>query len=349
MGEPLLRGFLIAGLLLFVGAILHLGAPVIVPVVEALVVWFVLNAMASGLRQIPGVGARLPRWLALLVSAAIVLALALVLVRSTVTTIASIGPGAQDLQRAFDPTIARLADLLGFDADVVINRTLDRLGIESMVRSLVAGMIGLVSHVGIVAIYVGFLLVDQQFFEAKLNALVRDPERRARTRAIFARISRSIQTYLWIMTLVSGLTASLSWLILVAVGVDNAFFLAATIFVLNFIPTIGSILGTVVPTVFALMQMQGLAPALVVLAGIGLVQFVVGNILLPRLAGGSLNISLFVTILSLFVFGALWGVTGMFVAMPLTAILIIVCGHFETTRPIAVLLSRTGEVEVERA
>ena len=74
-------------------------------------------------------------------------------------------------------------------------------------------------------------------------------------------------------------------------------------------------------------------------------QFVVGNIVLPRLAGSSLNISLFVTILSLFVFGALWGVTGMFVAMPLTAILVIVMQNFEATRPIAILLSRTGELE----
>ena len=99
------------------------------------------------------------------------------------------------------------------------------------------------------------------------------------------------------------------------------------------------------PAFFALVQFQALGPTLAVLAGIGLVQFVVGNIVLPRLAGSSLNISLFVTILSLFVFGALWGVTGMFVAMPLTAMLVIVMQIFEATRPIAILLSRTGELE----
>ena len=53
---PLARAFLIAGLVFFVGAVLHLGAPVIVPVVEALVVWFVLNAMARGLRRMPAIG-----------------------------------------------------------------------------------------------------------------------------------------------------------------------------------------------------------------------------------------------------------------------------------------------------
>jgi predicted PurR-regulated permease PerM len=266
-----------------------------------------------------------------------------------VATIASLGPRAAGLQQAFDPTIDRLAAAVGIDVTGLVNRALDSLGLEAMVRGVVVGMVGLVSHISIVAIYVGFLLVDQQFFPRKLELLVRDPARRERTRAVLARIGRGIETYLWIMTLVSALTAGVSWLILIVAGVDHAFFLAATIFILNFIPTIGSIIGTVLPAVFALMQFQALGPALAVLAGIGLVQFVIGNILLPRLAGGSLNISLFVTILALFGFGALWGVTGMFVAMPLTAILIIVCGNFEATRPIAVLLSRTGEVETGEA
>ena len=81
------------------------------------------------------------------------------------------------------------------------------------------------------------------------------------------------------------------------------------------------------------------------LAGVGLVQFFIGNVLLPRIAGKTLNISLVVTIFSLFFWGALWGVTGMFVAMPLTAILIIAFGHIEATRPFAILLSKTGELD----
>ena len=71
-----------------------------------------------------------------------------------------------------------------------------------------------------------------------------------------------------------------------------------------------------------------------------------GNMLLPRIAGGALNISLAVTIFSLFFWGALWGVTGMFVAMPLTAMMVIAFSQIEATRPIAILLSRTGALDV---
>ena len=99
------------------------------------------------------------------------------------------------------------------------------------------------------------------------------------------------------------------------------------------------------PAVFALLQFQALGPVIVTLAAIGAVQFVIGNLLLPRVAGGALNISLFVTILALFGWGALWGVTGMFVAMPLTAMLIIAFSNFAATRPFAVILSRTGDLD----
>jgi predicted PurR-regulated permease PerM len=329
-----------------VGAVLRLGAPVIVPVVEALVVWFVLNAMASGLRRMPLLGG-VPWWAAILLSAVVVLVLGVLVVLATVATATALGPRAAGLQQALDPTVARLAGAIGFDAAALVDGLLDGLGLEAMLRSVVAGMIGLVSHFSIVGVYVAFLLVDQQFFGAKLAALFPDPVRRERTRAVLARVGDGIRTYLWVMTIVSAMTAGLSWLVLLAVGVEHAFFLAATIFVLNYIPTIGSIIGTVLPAFFALVQFQAVVPTLLVLAGVGLVQFVIGNIVLPRLAGRSLNLSLFVTILSLFVFGALWGVTGMFVAMPLTAMLVIVFQSFEATRPIAVLLSRTGQVEPE--
>ena len=99
------------------------------------------------------------------------------------------------------------------------------------------------------------------------------------------------------------------------------------------------------PVAFALLQFQSFWPPVLVLAGVGLVQFVIGNILLPRLSSGTLNISLFVTLFSLFAWGAVWGVTGMFVAMPLTAILIITFSYFPATRPFAIALSRTGALD----
>ncbi len=344
---PLPRAFLAAGLTFFVVATLYFAAPVLVPVAEAVVVWFVLNAVAGGLRRLPVVGPHLTSGGALALAALVALGLGFYVVQTSVRTAALLGPATLGFRDALTPLIAWAADILGIPQQDLLDRMAGGLGIEAMLRQVVAGMIGAVSQFSIVGIYVAFLLVDQQFFDRKLRALVPDPERQARLRGLLERIRGAVEAYLRVMTLVSGLTAILSYAVMRAAGLDYAGFWATTIFFLNFIPTVGSILGTVLPTAFALLQFQEVAPAAGVLAGVGAVQFFIGNVLLPRLAGGTLNISLFVTLFSLFAWGALWGVTGMFVAMPLTAILIIVFSNFEPTRPVAVLLSKTGSFGVE--
>jgi predicted PurR-regulated permease PerM len=327
---------------------LHAGARIILPVVEALVVWFVLNAVADGVARVPFVGRRLPRGLALVLAAASAFVVGFLVVENSLKTVTDLGPRALSFGHALDPFLARAADLLGFEREALAGTFAAGFGLDAALRQVIAATVSTISHFSIVAIYVAFLLVDQQFFDAKLRRIVPDPERQARVRAVLGRIVGAIHAYLRVMAFVSLLTASLSWLVLVAVGVEYAGFLATTIFFLNFIPTIGSILGTVLPVAFALLQFQTLGPPVLVLAGVGLVQFAIGNILLPRLSSGTLNISLFVTLFSLFAWGAVWGVTGMFVAMPLTAILIIAFSYFPATRPFAVALSRTGEIEDTR-
>jgi AI-2 transport protein TqsA len=344
---PLARAFLAAGLTFFVVATLYFAASVLVPVAEAVVVWFVLNAVAGGLRRLPGLGRHLSPGGALALAALVALAVGVYVVQTSVRTAALLGPATLGFRDAMNPLIAWAAGILGIPQEDLLKRMAGGLGLESVLRQVVAGMIAAVSQFSIVGIYVAFLLVDQQFFDLKLRALVPDPDRQARARALLERIRGAVEAYLRVMTLVSGLTAILSYAVMRLAGLDYAGFWATTIFFLNFIPTVGSILGTVLPTAFALLQFQAVAPAAGVLAGVGAVQFFIGNVLLPRLAGGTLNISLFVTLFSLFAWGALWGVTGMFVAMPLTAILIIVFSNFEATRPVAVLLSKTGDFRVD--
>ena len=286
----------------------------------------------------------MPRPLALLLAAALAFAIGFWVVQTTLRELAAMGPQLARAQQALGPLLERAIGPLDFSDRDVLGRLVDTFGLGQALRQIVAATASTISHFSIVAIYVGFLLVDQQFFDRKLDALVADEARRARIRGLLDQVTGSIQAYLWIMTAVSALTAVLSYAVMRLAGLDYAFFWATAIFFLNYIPTIGSILGTVLPAAFALLAVPGARAGRRVLAGIGAVQFVVGNILLPRMAGQVLNISLAVTIFSLFFWGALWGVTGMFVAMPLTAILIIAFGHFEPTRPFAILLSRAGEL-----
>ena len=137
------------------------------------------------------------------------------------------------------------------------------------------------------------------------------------------------------MTLMSALTSVLSYLVLRLIVSSMPVFLTDGDLLSQLHPDDrldprhGAAGGLRAPAV------PGARPGDPPLAGIGAVQFVIGNVLLPRMSGDALNISLGVTIFALFGWGALWGVTGMFVAMPLTAMMIIAFSHFAATRPLA--------------
>ena len=233
----------------------------------------------------------------------------------------------------------------GIEQDKIIDEIVGQLKISQLLLgAIVTAMTNLASQFGVVFIYVVFLLIEQKFFDAKLTAIVRDERRREQISLLLERVGRDIRSYVWIMTLVSLLTAGLSYVVMIAVGVGHATFWAFLIFILNFIPTIGSILGTLLVALYGLLQLGDFRLFLVLLAAIGLIQFFVGNVLQPRMSAKTLNLSQFVVILSLFVWGAIWGVVGMFLAVPITAILMIVLANFPSTRTVAALLSETGEM-----
>ena len=114
---------------------------------------------------------------------------------------------------------------------------------------------------------------------------------------------------------------------------------------MNFIPTIGSLIGTIFPAFFSLIQFGELTPFLIVLITVGVIQIIVGNFIEPKLFGKSLNVSPLITILSLAIWGTIWGITGMILSVPITVIMIIVFSQFEKTKKIAIILSENGEVD----
>jgi AI-2 transport protein TqsA len=140
------------------------------------------------------------------------------------------------------------------------------------------------------------------------------------------------------------MTGVLSYIAMLFIGVDAALFWAFLIFLLNYIPTIGSLLGTLFPATFALMQYGELMPFVWVLIAVGVIQIIVGNIIEPKIMGDSLNISALVVILTLSFWGLVWGVIGMILSVPITVIIIIICAEFPKTRFIAIMLSDKGSI-----
>jgi len=321
------------------------GRNLMIPLAVAIVIWYVLNAQATFYRRLHIGAWQPPGWLCMTASILTVLLAAALFADMISGNIAAVTAAAPQYQINLERLIARGAAFLGFDHPPDLASVFEEVNLRSLATGFAGAAAAFAGNFGLILIYVLFLLVEQTSFSAKLRALVPDETRRAGINGLLHRMQVQIQTYLAIKTLMSIATGAVSYLILLFVGVDFAVFWAFIIFLLNYIPTIGSLLGIILPSLLTLVQFPTLGPFVIVAGGIGVAQFVIGNVIEPRLMGTRLNISPLVVILSLSLWGSIWGIAGMFLCVPLTVILMIVFAYFEKTRPIAILLSGDGRIE----
>jgi predicted PurR-regulated permease PerM len=324
---------------------LYAGRSLLIPLAIAILIWHLINALA-GFYHRPTLGlGRLPGWLRYLAALLTIfgaLAIMVELIRDNVAQVSLAAPGYEASLRELLNT---MYDLVGLKSAPSLAQIVEQISVGSVVAAVAGTLGGVAGSAGIVVVYVIFLLLEQSIFERKLHALLRDPGRAERLHRLLARIARQIEGYLWVKTLSSLLAGTVSFAIMWAVGVDFAAFWALVIFLLNYIPIIGALLGVTFPSLLALVQFETMGPFLVTSLALSGAQFVVSNLIEPRLMGRRLNLSPLVIILSLAFWGGLWGVVGMILCIPIMVILMIICGHFAPTRPIAIMLSSDGEIE----
>ena len=336
-------------LLLMAGYLLHAGRAVLIPLALAVLIWQLINAVSARVQGIRIGGYAPNRWHRL-VAGVLVIALALWLVVNLIArNVGAVSANASVFEANLLALLPRIAGLFGLPAPESVGDLVDQIELDVLIRSMTATLAGFVGSIGLVALYVAFMLVEQETFDRKIDALFADPEKAGAARAALGQIERRIERYLWIKTLMSLVTAALSWAVLALIGCQNASFWALVIFMLNFIPVVGSLLSVVFPALLVLVQFGSFGPFFASLILLTAIQIGVGNVLEPRLMGSSLNLSPMAILVALAVWGGLWGVAGMFLCVPITVIVMIVCAHFESTRPMAVLLSADGRLDVDAA
>lgn len=153
------------------------------------------------------------------------------------------------------------------------------------------------------------------------------------------RIAAKLRRFMAVRTFASVLTGLVVWIFASFVGLELAAAWGAIAFALNYIPFLGPFIATVFPTLFAIAQFDSWQSAVVVFAGLNLIQFVIGSYFEPRLTGASLAISPFAVIFAVFFWAFMWGLPGAFIGVPILICLVEFGRRIETTRWIAVLLS----------
>ncbi len=199
--------------------------------------------------------------------------------------------------------------------------------IGSMLMSTTNAVIGVVSQGTLVMIFLIFLLAGRTV----------SPEP---SFGVWGEIEFRIKRYVVTKIVTSGATGVLVWLILRTLGVDLALLFGLFAFLLNFIPNIGSVIATLLPLPVILFDPDLTATtgtmALLIPGGI---QFAIGNFVEPRLMGSSLDLHPVAILLALVVWGALWGIVGMLLATPITAVMKILFERLELTKPMGALMA----------
>ena len=195
----------------------------------------------------------------------------------------------------------------------------------------------------LIVTYFGFILAGRSRMRRLIANLSSSSDGKESIKSAADYIYADIETYVWVQTVTGLMIAGVSAAVMFAVGLDNAWFWTILLFLLCFIPMIGVTVGSIFPALFALLQFQSWWQAAVIFGGIQVVAFIVGNLIYPRLQAQTQNINPIATLLALSFWGSLWGLTGAFLAVPLTLMVMMAFAYFDRTRWIAVLLSDDGK------
>ena len=219
-----------------------------------------------------------------------------------------------------------------------------------MIRPILADigstLSALTANVVTVFLYTTFMLLERGRIFLKIDLLSEDTSQRRAVNEIIGDIGTMVREYITVKTVSNLVTATASYAIMRLIGVEFAGFFALLIFLFNFIPIVGAISAISAPVLLALVQPDGggVQMSLLTLALLVGVEQTMSSGIEPRLIGKSLNLSPLVILVSLGVWGTLWGFAGALLAVPVTVTLMIILTQFPSTRPIAILLSDSGRI-----
>jgi len=210
--------------------------------------------------------------------------------------------------------------------------------ITSVVSTTFGSFASFLGNLVLIIIFLMFMLAGRQALVGRINKAFQEAKA-DQILYIMNSIEDRVQHYLLIKTSVSLMTGLISGVILYLGRFDFVIFAAFLIFLLNFIPNIGSVLATAFPIFIGVINYGFSLRVLIVSCALILTQMIMGNVVEPAITGKNLNLSPIVILISLIFWGWIWGITGMILAVPLTSAMKIIFEHIQPLKPLADLIS----------
>ena len=301
--------------------VLHVTRDVFVPLVLALFLFYSINPLPKFLSR----KFNLNRSLSVLISFFIIAGIVSLLILGSFISINSFLNDISLYQNKLQAFVEKLITLLNengivFDKNELKENLLE-LPIFNISKTMASYASGFLGNVLLV-----FLLLIFIFLSSGARTKVSNP---------LERIGESISLYTDTKIAVSLLTAFLSWIVMVYIGLDLSLMLAILTFLLNFIPSIGSVIAILLTLPIALLQFGFGTYFIILVISLPLIQFFIGNVIEPKIMGSGLGVHPITVLISLILWGVIWGIPGMFLSVPITVAIKIICEEFKYTKGMA--------------
>ena len=334
------RNALVVVAVIVTGAAMHWMGAIITPLLLAMFLAVMVDGLSRViLNRLPALPPRAAILAAIFFSIILVVLSTVVVAANAEGFIATLGRD----QPKLDALLSGLAARMGPHAPQSVAQLLSRLDPMQYAGAVAQALQNFGSAAVLVLIYLGFLIASRHAFERKTVKLFANRDARHEALNVFLHVRDAVERYLWIQTVTGLVIAGGSFGVMMAIGLDHAFFWAFLVFILNYVPILGAVAAIGLPALFALLQFGDWGRTLVVLGGLFAIAFVVGNIFLPRMQGKGLNMDPLIVMLSLAFWGTIWGLPGMFLSTPLTVLSMVILAQFNGSRWIAILLSGDGD------
>ena len=325
-------------------ALLVIGKSLLMPFILGFLIWFLIVEFRTLLVKIPFIGSKMPTWFWTLISSLVLFLICGLAINVLIDNIKALSKEIPVYEANLKIVNANLDQTFGINLFESINNYVGDFKLSKLLSPILNSITDLFSNAFMIVLYVLFLILEESVFHPKLMKVFADGKKFTEVSIILEKIKKSTSNYITLKTIISLITGIASYFALVLIGIDTPIFWAFLIFLMNFIPTIGSLIGTLFPALIALLQFGDLMHFGLVLGIVGIIQVIIGNFVEPKLMGNSLNLSPLVVILALSFWGAIWGIIGMILSVIITVIMVILFSQFKATKPIAILLSEKGNI-----
>ena len=212
-----------------------------------------------------------------------------------------------------------------------------QIGSSSAISSTISTMSGLIIILILIPVYVFMLLYYQPHLLEFIRMLFKKANHQE-VNEVLTSTKGIIQNYLVALLLEALIMATLNSIGLLIIGIEYAILLGVMGALLNIIPFIGGVFSTSLPLLVVFATTANYSDALWVIAVYVVIQFIDNHYIFPKIVGSKVRLNALVSIIVVLAFRALWGVPGMFLSIPLTAIIKVICDHIESLKPWGFLL-----------